>query len=294
MTRLSDSETPEMIEIKTPKNVFRPAFLTVTNLDLPPTLPTAEPNTWSRRKVRYKTVPKHCSGHMHRMFVKNSVETDEPFSRSSSRASTEYEHYNFEEYMGLDIKDESSDISLFQTNGESRYAGLQEESSNNNDSLFMNMNDIAQPVKPDSTTHKKKDNVNKNVSIKLAQQKEDIQNNRITVPLSHKKERRKSINLSRIPSPETVQVIRIDVISGYPVDTESLLSEVTDSDAPNSENASQLNFDVNGAKSDISRRAEQSYQSWKNTFEDNCAKVSEVKNSCSLLNCKSLNLSNRY
>lgn len=226
------------------------------------------------------------------MFVKNSVETDEACSRSSSRASTEYEHYNFEEYIGLDIKDDSSDITLFQADGESRFARLQEESSNNNDSLFMNMNDISQPVKPDSTTNKNRDNINKNVKIVL--QKEDVKNHRMTVPLSHKKERRKSINLSRIPSPETVQVIRIDVISGYPVDSESLLSEVTDSDAPNSENASQLNFDGNEVKSDLSMRAEQSYQSWKNTFEDiNYVKVAEVKNSCSLLNCKSLSLSNR-
>lgn len=214
VTPSSVSES-EIYTIAASKNVFRPAFLTITNLDFPQeTGHEADNKAHSKKRARYKTIPKNCSAYVHRMFVKSDYIPMDDDTRASSRASTDYDEYEFEEYLReFNIPDDSSECSLF-------------DSSEEDDTFRKHPRTILEKCLDEDEqrpTPKPQEEPTVTKTVQNPTKEPNASNHH------HKKEKRKSLTLSRIPSPETVQIIRIDVITGYPIDSDnSVLSGMTD------------------------------------------------------------------
>lgn len=189
------------------------------------------------------------------MFVK-CESNPEDLSRASSRSSTDYDRLEFDEYLReFSLPDDASDCSS--------HRGEEDAHSNNNDEQFEDRNEstVVEFRKPPAISITKE-------------------------ATTHKREKRKSLTLSRIPSPETVQVIRVDVITGYPVSSDnSLLSELTDNDRSNSR----------GSARSASPYHKEIHLHSSSTQTDNAGDaIGDRGSRCQhLLHCRSVNLSDR-
>lgn len=231
---LEESVSPERSEVPAILNglstpVPPSAFLTVTDLNLSIHQPEPSPSSSSlRSKYKLKTVPRTCSAHLHRMFIR-ICDSDASVSEHGHRddedesvASSEYEEYTFEDYLrdlGTPVEEPEVEVPACPT---------------------PEPEIIEAPV------------------LKVEKEK----------PV--KVQKRKSITISRLPSPETVQIIRVDVITGYPVDSDtSILSE-----------------------SEISVEKKADVEWGPGKWEGSKCK-DELVEDYSLFNCKSLSLSHR-
>lgn len=261
----------EIFAISTSKNVFRPAFLTIKNLDFPEELP-AETKQVSKKRLRYKAIPKDCSTHLHRMFVKSEYNSAEELSRASSRASTDYDEYQFEEYLrDFSARDDRSECSLF--------FAEDDDSLRKQPRTVIDIEPTEEPLTPKIDVIQSPQPKGKITEI--------VHHQNI-----HKREKRKSLTLSRIPSPETVQVIRIDVITGYPIESDnSIISGYTDqTERPGSVDSSALSCIKSGKTHDHGTQTVPIENENKVGENRRISKSFECRH---LLHCKSLNLSDR-
>lgn len=271
-TPRSTSES-EIFAISSSKNVFRPAFLTIKNLDFPEE-PSTEVKQISKKRLRYKAIPKDCSTHLHRMFVKSEYNSIEEMSRTSSRASTDYDEYQFEEYLrDFNSREDPSECSLF--------FAEDDDSLSKQPRTVIDIESLEEPPTP------------KIEVIQSPQPEEKVSESVNQHHNTHKREKRKSLTLSRIPSPETVQVIRIDVISGYLIESDnSIISGFTDhTERPESVDSTAMSCIKSGKTHDHGTQTLPIENEEKAVGNRRSSKSFECRH---LLHCKSLNLTDRW
>ncbi|KAH9630355.1 hypothetical protein HF086_004488 [Spodoptera exigua] len=174
--------------------------------------------TRPRTSFKYK---KNTDVNKHRMFVKQPV-SENDFSDDDDRSS-QLTYYYFDEYLkyiySTDRSRPASSISSTFLKGFNKDKQIQNKATQVETSL----NDTKKPRRVES---KIKNNVKKyskrQVTDEIKDVAETIENTKITYQKSGK---RKSLTISRAQSPETVQVIRVDVVCNY---TNSATSDYED------------------------------------------------------------------
>ncbi|KPJ09022.1 hypothetical protein RR48_15163 [Papilio machaon] len=161
-----------------------------------------------RTSFKYKTLN---SGQKHRMFVKQVV--DRNVDNYDVEGASELKYYlDFSKYFSNKVPSRSSSV-------ESRVSNQNfDKNLKRNKSVQVDFNTFAE-IKQDKTSTKleKKLNNNPEVHDKTTKDEEFTNNVKDDNPkiAFHKYGKRKSITISKAESPETVQVIRVDLVCNY-------------------------------------------------------------------------------
>lgn len=163
-----------------------------------------------RTSFKYK---KNTDANKHRMFVKQAITENE---LSDDDRSSQLTYYYFDEYLKyLHNTDRSRPASR---NSSIFLRGFSKDKDKTEDNKPTQVETNADEMKKSRTTETKiKNNVKKIPKRELMKDEirdvsETIENTKITYKKSGK---RKSLTISRAQSPETVQVIRVDVVCNY-------------------------------------------------------------------------------
>lgn len=197
-----------------------------------------------RTSFKYKKI---TDGNKHRMFVKQAV-TDNEFSDDDR--SSQLTYYYFDDYLKYlynnDRSRPTSGKSSVFLRGFSKDKLVENKATHGE---IINTDEITKSRKPESKIKSlPKKTPQRQMKDEIRDVSETIENTKITYQKSGK---RKSLTISRAQSPETVQVIRVDVVCNYTSSTTSDNEEnkkiecPTDTSVRNMENTMKNNYFAN-------------------------------------------------
>lgn len=180
-------------------------FLSVQNLKF---LGDDQQKKRSRTSFKFKTLMGH---NKHRMFVKQIVEDQE---LSEDDCSSQLTCYYFDDYAKYIINTDRSRPST----GKSSifFQGITTKSKENKavqvDAAKTGVSKKTRILEPKLNNSHKHQEIKVNQDEYTSEKDLNIEDTKIAF---HKSGKRKSLTISRVPSPETVQVIRVDVVCNY-------------------------------------------------------------------------------
>lgn len=179
-------------------------FLSVQNLKF---LGNEQQRKRSRTSFKFKTLIDH---NKHRMFVKQIVEDQ---ALSEDDRSSQLTCYYFDDYAKYIINNDRSRPSSGKSSMflQGITAKFKENKAVQVDTAKTGVTKKTRIVEPNHNHLYKSGEA----TVNLDEFTENDLNNKDTKIAFHKSGKRKSLTISRVPSPETVQVIRVDVVCNY-------------------------------------------------------------------------------